>query len=501
MIDGDSTIDILNRDQYIDTVLSIISSESAHKNGCSFAIEGQWGVGKTFVLDAILNKLPKDKYYVFRYDCWAYDYYEEPLVALLASITDQIDIDDSCINQLVKKAKNSASVLLAENAPFIGSVVGGLFAGPVGAEVGQSIGAGIKQTKKVINEVNEKEEKEIEKAHSYDVHFALRIYLRQLQMLLEKIAKEKKIVFLIDELDRCLPTYQIKVLERIHHLIDLVSLYPDEENHGLDSYGLSKSIVLYAVNRKQLERTIQRIYGDAVKYYLKKFIDFSLVLDAGELSKDKMAKKYKKDMSLFLPFKESEMCKINWTEMVEKYLFQGLDIRTQEKLWEKRRIIHDKVFTVEDCLLPQVYLSAELMLLAMNEWRNRVESFVYSASMGKDNLAEIMLLSYKAKGNHNLTNKKDDVIRFFEELTDEAKEFAKSEYKASTRQDIWVIDSPHMTDKFLLMAVWTTATDNRYIEIRFCTDKDAETASLVKNYNNFIKKMKKFYNIMEILID
>lgn len=119
MIDGDSTIDILNRDKYIDTVLSIINSESTRKNGCSFAIEGQWGVGKTFVLNAIFNKLPKNEYYVFRYDCWAYDYYEEPLVALLASITDQIDVDDSCINQLVKKAKKYASVLLAENAPLL----------------------------------------------------------------------------------------------------------------------------------------------------------------------------------------------------------------------------------------------------------------------------------------------------------------------------------------------------------------------------------------------
>ena len=192
MMDEGSTIDILNRNQYIDTVLSIINSESAHKNGCSFAIEGQWGVGKTFVLDTILNKLPKDKYYVFRYDCWAYDYYEEPLVALLASITDQIDVDDSCINQLVKKAKKYASVLLAENAPFIGRVVGALFAGPVGAEV---VGTGINQTKKVINEVNKKEEKEIEKAHSYDVHFSLRIYLRQLQILLEKLQKRRKLSF------------------------------------------------------------------------------------------------------------------------------------------------------------------------------------------------------------------------------------------------------------------------------------------------------------------
>lgn len=503
MVDENPTIDILNRGKYIKTVMSIINSESAHKNGCSFAIEGQWGIGKTFVLDAIADELLKEKYYIFRYDCWAYDYYKEPLVALLASITDQINIDDSSIHKLVKKTKKCAATLLAENISSIGGAIGALLAGPSGAAVGQSIGAGISQTKKAIDKANKEDDEEIKKSHSYDAQFSLRIYLQQLQILLETIAKEKKIVFLIDELDRCLPTYQIKVLERIHHLTGLASLYPNDEKHRSDPYALSKSIIVYAVNRKQLEHTIQCIYGDDVKYYLKKFIDFSLALDEGELSNDQMAEKYKKDMEAFLPSRKSRLGRINWTEMLEKYLFQGLDIRTQEKLWEKRRIIHDKIFTSKESPLPQIYLTAELMLLAMNEWRNRVKSFVDIVSMSKDNLGEIMLLGYNAKGSQDLTNKKDDVIKFFNELTNGVKQFAKSEYNTSTRQDGWTIIPRYITDEVLLMAVWIAAVNNRYIKIKFPRDddKDAETAFSAEESNNFITKMKNFSDVIKILVD
>ena len=31
------------------------------------------------------------RYILFHYNCWEYDYYEEPLVAIVASILDQID--------------------------------------------------------------------------------------------------------------------------------------------------------------------------------------------------------------------------------------------------------------------------------------------------------------------------------------------------------------------------------------------------------------------------
>lgn len=50
-------IDILNRDEIIEDLFNIVQSASINKAYCSFAIEGIWGVGKTFVLQKLEEKL------------------------------------------------------------------------------------------------------------------------------------------------------------------------------------------------------------------------------------------------------------------------------------------------------------------------------------------------------------------------------------------------------------------------------------------------------------
>ena len=69
------------------------------------------------------------------------------------------------------------------------------------------------------------------------------------------------------KLDRCIPEYQIKVLERLHHIFN------DIENMQ----------VILAVDKAQLERTIQKMFGDNVdtQKYLAKFINFEIELDEG----------------------------------------------------------------------------------------------------------------------------------------------------------------------------------------------------------------------------
>ena len=32
-----------------------------------------------------------NKYYVFHYDCWKYDYYEEPIIAIISAMIDEIE--------------------------------------------------------------------------------------------------------------------------------------------------------------------------------------------------------------------------------------------------------------------------------------------------------------------------------------------------------------------------------------------------------------------------
>ena len=77
-------LDILNRDEFVDELVRILESISDNKSATSFAIDGDWGCGKSFVLDMLEEKLSSiqleessnDKYFVLRYNSWKFDYYE-----------------------------------------------------------------------------------------------------------------------------------------------------------------------------------------------------------------------------------------------------------------------------------------------------------------------------------------------------------------------------------------------------------------------------------------
>lgn len=100
--------------------------------------------------------------------------------------------------------------------------------------------------------------------------------------------EKNKIILLIDELDRCLPKYQIKTLEVLHHFFDIPNL-----------------IVVIAMDKAQLEYSIKNIFGESLDIigYLNKFINFEVQLSQGAiveyinslLAKIDLPKNYKQD--------------------------------------------------------------------------------------------------------------------------------------------------------------------------------------------------------------
>ena len=92
-------LDILNRGEFVEQLLNLIKNISGSNSSACFAINGAWGSGKSFVLDILQEELEKiqsestmmDKFFVIRYNCWKYDYYEEPLIAIVSSLLSSID--------------------------------------------------------------------------------------------------------------------------------------------------------------------------------------------------------------------------------------------------------------------------------------------------------------------------------------------------------------------------------------------------------------------------
>ena len=85
--------DFLSRQPYINLLKSIITNQCENTNGYSFAIDGEWGCGKTWILNELENQLDTEntnKYLIFHYNAWENDFYEEPLVPILSVMIENL---------------------------------------------------------------------------------------------------------------------------------------------------------------------------------------------------------------------------------------------------------------------------------------------------------------------------------------------------------------------------------------------------------------------------
>lgn len=95
---------------------------------------------------------------------------------------------------------------------------------------------------------------------------------QQIKKFLSSLLSEKgnKLIILIDELDRCSPSYAVKMLERIKH-------YFDDDN----------IIFVFSTDLSQLTHTIKKFYGEGYDScrYLNRFFDLRLRLPEVDLEK------------------------------------------------------------------------------------------------------------------------------------------------------------------------------------------------------------------------
>ena len=317
-------VDILNRDAFIDQLLKLTENLSANKSSTCFAINGVWGSGKTFVLDMFQEQLEliqseetyTDKYFVIRYNCWEFDYYEEPLVAIVSSIMPIIEEKTKLFPDSETKSK-LLGILKAAGVTLL-SMGSNAFK--------QKIGIDLQKTYDIIRTGGKEGADAYEKDHSYDVYFGFKKVIESLTEVLQSIAEEYTIVFLVDELDRCIPEYAIKVLERLHHLTE----------------NKSNIITIISIDKKQLLSSVKQIFGfENPEKYLEKFINFEVKLDYGIVS-ETITEKYADYIALFdkdiFPF----------TESIEQYMqaiFKDIDIRSQEQIVNKSMLVHRLLYT------------------------------------------------------------------------------------------------------------------------------------------------------------
>ena len=302
-------IDILDRKKIIDDIEQILVLLSEQKQGRVFALDGKWGYGKTYILERLEKELEvlqneetqDDRFYVFHYNCWQYDYYEEPAVAIVSAMLEKRGKDNKAENALQKEYTDLKTVL--------GKIAGEFTKNKIGINLVE-----------LCNELEENKGDKRENPSDFDNMFAFKKTLDFTRNQIRELSKNKTVLLVVDELDRCMPEYAIKVLERLHHMFE----------------GLDNVIVLLAIDSTQLEHSVKEIYGEQVdtERYLRKFIGFRIRLDVGKVQ-NQILKNYE---YYFYRFENlAECCPI----VLMLIKLAHIDIRNMDKLIEKIAMIHD----------------------------------------------------------------------------------------------------------------------------------------------------------------
>lgn len=322
--------DILDRKPFVDKVVLLIKNMLKNTKGGSFAIDGAWGTGKTFVLKMIREELKKEvknglsEYFVFNYNSWEYDYYNEPAIAIVSQLLLQtIDKENEIIDNTFQCARNE-----------IEKIIDNYFENKIGMRVIEDL--------KAINKKSASKEQIV----AFDEDFFFMEAIVQVRKKLAEIADNKPIIIFVDELDRCQPDYAVKVLERLHHLFN----------------GQKNVVLIISVDGSQLDRTIEKIYGKDTdtERFLKKFIDFKIGLDTGVLQKT-IEEKYDSFFQYIKYNNDSERNELI-TTIQKLFDYAKVDIRNQEKIIEKITLINSILF--EKNLRPELVLYEMVILIS-----------------------------------------------------------------------------------------------------------------------------------------
>lgn len=335
-------IDILDRQEIVEQILVLLTTLSYARSSCAFALDGKWGTGKTFLLNMLEPQLKDyqtgERFMVFHYNCWQYDYYDEPLIAIVSAMLDSIDEYTHFLSGEVREKIQSGFINTAKQV--MKKVACSFIESKIGIEA-DDLSA-------LMEKIQETTSQDVEEQHEYDKYYAFHKVIEEARKELSKLAEEQTLVVVVDELDRCLPDYAIKTLERLHHLFS----------------GLKNTVLVMALDKTQLGHTIKKIFGENTDCdaYLQKFIDFELKIDTGIVN-ESFLDKYSDYITLF-----DESILEPWTGIHDYIaaLFSEMEIRRQEHLIKKVHIIHKLLFGSQN-KKDFSFLCFELLMAVLSE--------------------------------------------------------------------------------------------------------------------------------------
>lgn len=258
--------DLLERNKYAKYIYEI-SSARGKDNHFALNINAQWGAGKTHFVKRLASTI-KDAHPTVYIDAWKQDYSDDPLLAIFSCIIEQLGQQSDKFITISKKVEKKLIFLFKDLAPLL---IKEVINGATGTKLGDAA-KGI--TEGLIKLHNNKNNAIID--IKKDISEWVQLIKNQ-----DAMEKNLPIYIFIDELDRCRPSYAIKLLEIVKHIFDV-----------------SGVVFIISTDTNQLQHSIKVIYGNEfdASHYLSRFFDRRFILPSPSI--EQLLKKQSPDAVL-----------------------------------------------------------------------------------------------------------------------------------------------------------------------------------------------------------
>lgn len=269
----------LDRNKYIEQFYKMLTSNSSKVS--TISLDGKWGSGKTFFIKhtqllmsvklyeerkadfkSILGKYDDEKYssikdkvsnldqcevFPFYYDAWDNDSDPFPVLSILYSICKSLD-NGLLEEKSIKENFNSILSCLSKSAPILFGLPD-LFC----------------YLKQINSELTSNKNKNLLLPIT-DHHSIIESIKALIKVVIDN-SHCKSIVIFVDELDRCNPSYAVRLLEDIKHY-----------------FSIDNVTFVFSVNLSELQHMVKMVYGDKFDAfrYLDRFFDIRLNLPVAD---------------------------------------------------------------------------------------------------------------------------------------------------------------------------------------------------------------------------
>jgi len=272
-IDGDDPFanDWLERKGFATQLTNII--ENNKRGEVVIGLSGQWGEGKTTFVKMWQRHMEQKEIASIYFDAFEYDYLEDVFLSLAIEIYNYAKVN--CLTakeDYLNKSKNTYHLLqamIAKTSPI---------------NIDSTLQEKLTHDESQTFDISEVIENSLNLAldNAFEQALKQKEVFRDFKKSLSQLASEASeqdipLVIIIDELDRCKPSFAVEVLEKIKHLFLVEGV-----------------VFVLSMHHEQLEESIKKVYGQNIDAhtYLQKFIDYPTRLPKADISNNSNRRKY-----------------------------------------------------------------------------------------------------------------------------------------------------------------------------------------------------------------